>query len=126
MEVKHLLVPGGGSFHLAIRLVSDTVIDELKFGWGHDFIKCLFLWVFLEAGKMSSFVVNTLNKGVDGISVSSYGGHDDYSVLILIFLGRADRLGTSLDGLVVNASGIINGESDVLNSITVLVDVFGE
>ena len=67
-----------------------------------------------------------LHEGVDGVSVSFDTSEDHRAVLIRDGLWGADASGTLGDGLVVDTCGIVDGEGDILNTISVLVMVSGE
>lgn len=69
MEVEHLLVPLGNGFHLAIGLVSDAMVNSLKIGDREHLVEGLFMRRFLVSGEEDTIVINTLNEGVDSISV---------------------------------------------------------
>lgn len=47
-------------------------------------------------------------------------------MLILDSLRRSNTLGTSGDGLIVDALGIINEECNILNTVTVLLELMSE
>jgi len=69
VEVEHLLVPLSNGLHLAIGLVSDAMVDSLKIGDGEHLVEALVKGRFLVSGEEDTVVVNTLNEGVDSISV---------------------------------------------------------
>ena len=123
MEVKHLLVPLGGGFHLTVGLISDTVVDEFQFGNRCQFVHRFGGVMGSVAGQEGSLEVHSLHEGMDGVSISSDRGSDHGSLLVLELLGLVNASGAALDGLLVDASGIVDGECDIFNTVTVLLDV---
>ena len=71
-------------------------------------------------------VVNSLNKGVNGITIGLDACNNDRTVLVLENLWSSDTLRSSLDCFIVDACGIINVKSDVLDAITVLLKLSSE
>ena len=120
MEIKHALVPLSDGLHLAIFLVTDTVVDIKELGDGHQAIERLRHVVSLVARQEGAIEVNALDEGVDGVAVSLYARHNNAAVLVTERGGLTHAGGTPRDSLVVDASGIIDSEGYVLDTITVL------
>mmetsp|Transcript_19254 Transcript_19254/g.29532 ORF Transcript_19254/g.29532 Transcript_19254/m.29532 type:complete len:368 (+) Transcript_19254:150-1253(+) len=126
VEVKHLFIPRSDGLHVAVGLVTNAMVDDLELGDGDDLGEGLGHVVSLEAGEEDSLVVHSLDEAVDGVSESLDLGDDNTTIIVLVSGGLLDGGGSSLDGLLENASGIINGESNILDSVSVLVVVGGE
>jgi len=81
VEFKDLFVPFSSGNHFVFRLVSDDVVNDVELGGGKDFIEGVLEVVFLVARKESTLVFlaidGSLDKSVDGISVSLDTGEDD-------------------------------------------------
>ena len=126
MEVEHLLVPSSHRFHFAVLLVANHVVDVEKFGHGNETIEHLSLWVVGEArqegptvGRLS-VCVDTLDEGVDRVTVRLDGGDDHFAVLIFHNFGLADTCRTPTHGLLVDAGRIIHCERHILDAVTML------
>ena len=126
MEVEHLLVPLSDGFHFSVWLVADAVIDVKKLGDGHQAVQGLGQVMSDITWQEWAGVFVALHEGVDGVSVSFDTSEDHRAVLIRDGLWSADASGTLGDGLVVDTCGIVDGEGDILNTISVLVMVSGE
>jgi len=82
--------------------------------------------VLLESGKEGTLVVNALNESVDSVTVGLYGSTKDCTVVVLHFVGLTNGFSATRDGLVVDTSSIVNSESNVLHTVTVLGVVLRE
>ena len=80
----------------------------------------------IKAREESTLVVDTLYKGVDGVTVSSDGGDNDLIAVVLDGLGLAHGDGPTFDGLLVDTSSIVNSKGDVLYAIAVLGNMSAE
>ena len=74
----------------------------------------------LEAGQERSGVVDSLDEGMDGVTVCSNTCDDHRTVLVLESLRFTDTSCTTRYGLVVDAGGVIAGEGNILHTVTVL------
>ena len=126
VEVEHLLVPAGSCLHLTIGLVANAMVHVSEVGLGEEIVDGLLKVVGPEAREESTLVVDTLDKGVDGVTVSSDGGNNDLTAVVLDGLGLAHGDCSTLDGLLVDTSSVINSEGDVLDAIAVLGNVSAE
>ncbi len=126
MEVEHLLVPLSDRFHFSIWLVTDAVIDVEKLGNGNQAVQGLTQVMSGITWQEWAGVFAALHKGVDGVSVSFDTSEDHRAVLIRDCLWGTDACGTFGDGLVVDTCSIVDGEGDILNTISVLIVVSGE
>jgi len=120
VEVEHLLVPRRDCLHLAVTLIAHTVVDESETRDWQDCVNDLGQMVFAEAREEGAIVINALNECVDGVAIGLNRSHNDRSILVAILLRLGDTGGTTLYCLVVNASRVIDGESHVADTITVL------
>jgi hypothetical protein len=102
------------------------MVNEVKLNRGHDFVKLFLEVVNSKSWQEGTSVVNSLNKGVNGITIGLDACNNDRTVLVLENLWSSDTLSSSLDCFIVDASSIINEESDVLNAITVLLQLSSE
>jgi hypothetical protein len=102
------------------------MVNEVKLNRGHDFVKLFLEVVNSKSWQEGTSVVNSLNKGVNGITIGLDTCNNDRTVLVLENLWSSDTLRSSLDCFIVDASSIINKESDVLNAITVLLQLSSE
>jgi len=79
--------------------------------------------MFGEVRKEESFIVISLNECMSGITISSDSGHDNETIIILKFSWLHYTCRTSADGFFVNTSGIIDSESNIFNSVTMVSEV---
>ena len=80
--------------------------------------------VSFESREEWSFVVYSLYKRVDSVSISANWGNNDTTMLVFYSFWGADSGSTTFDSFVVNSGGIVYSKSDVFNTVTVLNDVF--
>ena len=120
VEVEHLLVPGSHRLHLTVRLVSNAMVDVEELGDGENTVQGLAQRVIVVARHEHSSVAFTLHKGVDGVAVGLDAGDDDGAVVVSEGGGLLDTSGASGDSLVVDASSVVDSESDILDAVTVL------
>lgn len=71
VEVKHLLVPRGSSFHLTVWLVTDAVVHVLQVWNWELLVEDLLQVVSLVSWEEWSLVVNTLDESVDSVAVGA-------------------------------------------------------
>jgi len=72
VEVQHFLIPRSCSFHFTIGLVADAVVHILEAGNRQEFIEDFLHVVLFKAREEGAFVIDSLDKGVDGIAVCFY------------------------------------------------------
>ena len=120
VEVQHLLVPGSGGLHLAIRLVTDAVVDEQKLRLRHQLVDGLLHGVRAKVRQELALVVRPLDESVRRVTIGFHGSHHNTTVVILLDVWLMNRHGTSVDGLLEDAGSIIDRECDVLHAISVL------
>ena len=120
MEVEHALVPLSDRLHLTILLVAHAVVDVEKLWNGHQTVQWLLHVVLSVAWQEGASVVHALDKGVDGVTIGLDTGDNDRSVLVSESLRLTHALGASGHCFVVDASGVVDGESDVFHAITML------
>ena len=77
VEVKHLLVPRDCGLHFHVGLVANAVVNEVKLVRLHDLVVLFLEVVNLESWQEGTGVVNSLNKGVDGVAVGLHTGNND-------------------------------------------------
>ena len=126
MEVQHLFVPLSNRLHLAIRLVSDTMVDRTQINGREKRVQFLFQVVGLEAGEEESLVLTSLHERVNRVTVSLNRCENDRTELIFEFFRLSDRSRTSRDALFIDSRSIVNGERDILDTVTVLGVMFLE
>jgi len=126
VEAQLLLVHLAGLEHLTVGLVADAVVNVVQSNDGQDIGKGILGAGENITGHEETLVSGALDKGVLGVTVGGNGGHPDGTVLILLLEGGADRLGTLLDGAVVNGLDIINSEGNILDTVTVQGQVVRE
>jgi hypothetical protein len=102
------------------------MVNEVKLDRGHDFVELFIEVVGSKSWQEGTSVVDSLNKGVNGITIGLDTCNNDRTVLVLENFWSSDTLSSSLDCFIVDASSIINEESDVLNAITVLLKLSSE
>ena len=73
--------------------------------------------------KERSLVINTLNESMDCIAVCADGSNNNLTVIIFESSRFSDRGGTAFDSFIVDTSSVINSESDIFNTVTVLCNV---
>lgn len=123
MEVEHLFVPASGWLHLTIRLVTDTVVHIFEVRDWQNLVNNLGKVVSFVARQEGSLVVDALDESVNGITVSLDRGDLNFAVLIFDNFGLAHCGRTPFDSLIKDTLGVIDSESDILNTVTVLSDV---
>ena len=118
VEVEHLLVPRSGGLHLSIGLVTDAVVDEQKIRLLDELVDRVLQVVLAEAWQESALVVLAVHEGVSRVAVSANDGHGHLTIIVLDSKRLLNGDGAAVDRLLENACGIINGESNVLDTIT--------
>jgi hypothetical protein len=126
MEVEHLFVPLGDRLHLSVWLIADAMIDVEKFGDGHESIQDFMEVMSLVSWQEGPVVVVALHKSVNGVTVSPDTGDNDASIFVGKSLGGANTCGTLGDGLVVDTCSVVDSESNILDTVSMLVVVSGE
>ena len=120
MEIKHALVPLGHGLHLAVFLVPDAMVDIKKVGHGHQAIQRLAHVMGFVARQEWAIVIDALDEGVDRVAVRLDACNNDTAVLVAESGWLANAGGAPRDSLVVDASGVVDSEGDVLDAIAVL------
>ena len=120
MEVQHLLVPGGCGFHFTIGLVSDAVVNDLQVDWRKACVQSFLFGVSFIARKESSVVLVSLHESVSSVSICLNRCADHFALIVFERVGLSDRLGTSFDCFLVDASCVINCKRDIFNTVSVL------
>ena len=120
VEIEHLLVPGSNSLHLSIFLVTDNMIDVEKLGDWNESIENLSLSVLLEAGKEGASVVDALDEGMDSVAVGLDASNDHGTILVLESLWLSDSSSATFHCLGIDTCSIINCESNIFDTVTVL------
>lgn len=126
VEAELLLVHLAGLEHLTVGLVADTVVNVVQADDGEDVLERVLGAGKDVSGEEETLVSVALDKGVLGVTIGGNGGHPDRAVLVLLLEGGADGLGTLLDGAVVDGLDIVDGEGNILDTITVEGEVVGE
>ena len=126
MEVEHFFVPGGGGFHFTIRLVTDTVVDDVELDWLKNLVEGFLEVVGLVAGKESSIVLVSLDESMGRVTVGLNRRADNLAIVIFERVWLSNRFSTPLNGLFIDASCVIYGERDILDSISMLCMVVVE
>ena len=120
LEVKHLFVPLSNWFHLTVLLASNAVIDVKEIRDGHKAIKSFSLRVVHISRQENTSVAGPLNKGVDRVTICLHGSNDHSAIIILESCGFTYTSGTPLDCFGINCCGIVDRESHIFDTITVL------
>ena len=122
VEVEHRLVPGSDGLHLAIKLVTDTMVDVKQIGHGHKTVESLTLGVVVVAWQENTGVAFALDERVNSVTEGLDAGNDHGALACLV--GEGDGLlnagSASGNSLVVDACGVVNSEGNVFDTITVL------
>ena len=79
-----------------------------------------------EPWEERSVVVFSLNQSVDSVSISLDWSSDDSSVLIFKLNWLLDALSASVDGFLIKSADIVNSESDIFHTISVVFNVLGK
>ena len=121
MEVQHLLIPLSGWLHFEIRLITNHMINGFKFWALYHSVKWFFVRRSLETRQEWASIVDSLDKSVNCVSISSDSGHDHRTVLVFQLFWFSDALGSLGDSVFVDSSSIINLEGNIVNSISMLL-----
>lgn len=126
MEVQHLLIPLGGRLHFLIWLISHNMVDLFKLRSLNKFIEGLLVGRLLESWKEHPSVVHVLNECMDRRSVCLNSSHYHRAMFVFHLLWFSNRFCSSGDGSLVNVPAILHSESDVVNTVSTLIDDSGE
>jgi hypothetical protein len=126
MELECALVPLNSGNHLVIGLVTDAMVNEAQIDGGSDVLKRVTLSDSAVAGQEDTLVVLALDECVVGGAVCANRGDHDNAIVILELGGLQDRDGTALDGQLVNSARVLDGEGNILDTITVLRELLGK
>lgn len=126
VEAQLLLVHLAGLEHLTVRLVTDAVINVVQSNDGEELLEGILVAGEGESGHEETLVAVTLNESVLGITVGGNGSQPDRTVLILQLVGSLDGASALLDGAGVDGVDIVDGEGDILDTVTVNGEVVGE
>ena len=118
MPVKHLLIPVACGVHLTLRVVADDVIEVEQLRDGHEAVERLDGGMGLVTREENAVIVLSLDKSVNSIAECSNGRSDHRPILILKRLWLLDTDSSTGDGLVINAGGVVDGESNVSHRVT--------
>lgn len=73
-----------------------------------------------ETRNKQTLVVFTFNKCMSCITIGSYSGDDDCTVLILEFSGTWNWDSSSFDSEIIDCSWVLNSECDISDTVTML------
>lgn len=83
VEVEHLFVPSGHGLHLAIFLVTNTVVDVEELRNGNETVERLSFVVRSKARQEGASVVHALHEGVHSVTISLHTRNNHRTVLVL-------------------------------------------
>ena len=126
VEIEHLLVPLSYWLHFTVLLVADAMIDVEELRHGDQAVEDFPLRVVRVSGQENTIVVGALNECVDSVAVGLHRGEDDRAIFVLQSLWLTHACRTTTDGLCVDSRGVIDRESDVFDSVSVLGVMRGE
>lgn len=99
------------------------MVDELEVNGGKLLVQYLLHVVNLESWQERTGVVNSLNKGVDSVTVGLDACHNNRTILIPENLGCLVADCASLNGLSIYASSVVDCEGNILDSITMSLEL---
>ena len=126
VEAQLLLVHLAGLEHLTIRLVTDAVVNVVQSNDRKELLEGILVAGKGESGHEDTLVTVTLDESVLGITVGGNGSQPDRTMLILQLVGGLDRASALLDGTGVDGVDIVDGEGNILDTVTVEGEVVGE
>lgn len=126
VEAQLLLVHLAGLEHLTVGLVADAVVNVVQSNDGKELLEGILVAGEGESGHEETLVTVTLDESVLGITVGGNGSQPDRTVLILQLMGSLDRASALLDGAGVDGVDIVDGEGDILDTVTVEGEVVRE
>lgn len=118
---QNVLVASG--IHLTPVLIPDTVVDSLQ----GDLRKESRYGITLGDGSItrheSATIPAPINQGMDGVTICLQTRNHDLPVLVTKYVGLADRHRTVLDSSRIYFLDVVDLESNILHSVTVLAQV---
>ena len=120
MEVKMLFVPGSCGFHITFSLVANAMVHELKSGAFENLVQGFSVVMSSVTREERTLVVNALHESVNSITVGLHGGNENFAIFVFHSDRFTHRFGSTRNSLLVNTFSIIDSESNILDTITML------
>ena len=119
LEAHHLFIETDPNVHLSQLHVAHAVIDVEESGLG-----CLKVRRTLrEPWHEQPTIIPSLDERVDRVTVNAYGRDDDFTSVVLEYLGLVVRHGATRHGLFERIARIFDPQRDVAYAIAVRMHV---